>query len=178
MVYHKYMKECDANGCHRIVKIKPYCSMHYRRLWRHGDANYIKFSRHGLKDSALYNTWKLMRQRCNNPNSLAYKDYGGRGIKVCERWGDFRNFQTDMSKKPNELSTLERIDNDGDYSPKNCCWATPKEQANNRRNSRFYTINDETKTIAQWAELLGLKYTTIHERLNRGDSIKMALRKV
>lgn len=94
------------------------------------------------KCSKAYATWKSMMQRCRNPNNVAFKDYGGRGITVCERWHDFKNFFADMGDRPDQM-TIERCDNDGNYEPGNCIWASRKQQANNRRNNRIVTLPPE-----------------------------------
>jgi hypothetical protein len=85
------------------------------------------------KRTSEYMTWEGMKERCNNPNRDTYKYYGGRGIKVCERWNDFQNFLEDMGPRPDGL-TLERKNNNGNYEPSNCCWATRQKQTRNRRD--------------------------------------------
>jgi len=93
--------------------------------------------KHGHFGSKTYTSWASMIQRCSNPNRSNFEYYGGRGIRVCERWKKFDNFLSDMGERPEDCS-LDRIDHSGNYEPSNCRWATKKEQSNNRRNRRWY----------------------------------------
>lgn len=125
--------------------------------------------RQGKKVSAEYNIWVLMIQRCYTPTNNVYHYYGGRGIQVCDRWREsFSAFLDDMGRKPSPRHSLDRKDNSLGYSPENCRWATRIEQGRNRRNNRLITINGETRTLSEWAELSGVDRSTIGRRLNHG----------
>lgn len=125
----------------------------------------------------LFNTWVSMRNRCNNPNDSYYKDYGGRGITVCDEWqSDFAAFREwALANGYKSNLSIDRIDNNKGYFPKNCRWATAKEQARNRRSNRNITAFGKTQTIQAWAEETGLKYRTLHHRIEAGWPIEKAL---
>lgn len=116
-----------------------------------------------------------MRARCYNPKSDSYRLYGQRGIGVCERWRDsFAAFLADMGERPDGM-TLDRVDSDADYSPENCRWATPLDQARNKRRTRRLTYQGQTKCLTEWAELHGLNFFTLLKRLRLGWSPEAAL---
>jgi hypothetical protein len=131
---------------------------------------------HGQCGSPTHRAWSNMLSRVNCPNLKRAKDYVGRGIGVCEEWRRFENFLRDMGQRP-EGKTLDRIDNDAGYSKENCRWATPKQQGNNTRRNKFITHNGETKTVAEWADCLGIRAGTIRTRLDRGWPIAEALQR-
>ncbi len=120
------------------------------------------------KPTREYRTWKNMKTRCFNQNNSEFKNYGARGISVCERWrNSFGNFLEDMGECPPGL-TLERVNNSGNYKPSNCRWATRKEQNRNSRRNRLLTVDGVTRCVSEWAELLNLPSSTIRMRLRRG----------
>lgn len=129
----------------------------------------------GGKRSDLYNIWKNMMDRCYRETHKFFYNYGGRGIEVCSRWHDFKNFVKDMSPRPAGKS-LDRINNDGHYSPKNCKWSTQKEQMRNTRINRMITHNGKTQCLVDWAEEVGIDHRIIRNRMKSGypfiDAIK------
>lgn len=138
-------------------------------------------TKHGLSGgqgnyTRLYRIWLNMRQRCNNRRDQDYPYYGGRGIKVCKEWDNYAAFH-DWAMKNGYADhlTLDRINNNGDYCPENCRWATRKEQARNTRQNHFITFNGKIMTIAEWAEYLGVSSTVLRTRLYRGWPIERAL---
>lgn len=115
-----------------------------------------------------------MIQRCSDPKSNSYEHYGGRGIRVCERWLKFENFHRDMGKPPKGM-TIERADSNGNYEPSNCRWATRKEQAQNKRGSLKFTRHGQTLNVTQWAFIEGVPPNRVYQRLRRGWTIEQAL---
>ena len=122
--------------------------------------------KHGLKHTPEYEIWKSMKQRCNNPKNKQYKDYGGRGIGVCEEWmHDFNQFYRDIGPRPSNKYMLERIDNNLGYSKNNCRWSTRKEQMNNMRTNRFIDFMGEKRTLEEWIQTLNLSSGGVKYRI-------------
>lgn len=129
---------------------------------------------HGMSRTRFYNIWLGVLNRCSNGN----KDYQGRGIKVCDRWLNFEAFKEDMYGGYKENLTIDRVDNNGNYEPSNCRWATHSEQARNTRRNKLLTYKGDTMTLVDWCEVLGLKYHTVKKRLNSGWGVEDAFEKV
>lgn len=132
---------------------------------------------HNMSHSRLYQIWNSMKQRCSNPNAISYVRYGKRGIKVCDEWeSSFEAFRDwSLENGYSDDLTIDRIDNNGNYCPENCRWATNKEQQNHTSYNRPYTYNGETHNIMEWAEKTGIHPNMLYKRLYRGWSIQKAL---
>lgn len=140
-----------------------------KRSFKHGFSPKIR------KRPKIYGIWCNMINRCTNPNVPHYESYGGRGIAVCERWlNSFENFLEDMGEPPPGV-TLDRLDNNGNYSKENCEWRTPVDQARNRRSNLFLTFNGLTLTVAEWAIRTGIGRRTIEQRHHLGWSDERTL---
>lgn len=120
---------------------------------------------HGLSDTAEYGIWQGMLSRCDSSGSQANRNYGGRGIAVCDRWRSFESFYEDMGPRPSSKHSIDRINNNGDYEPGNCRWATQKEQARNTRVNYLVEHNGEVKCVADWAEQYGFRPSVLYIRL-------------
>jgi len=123
------------------------------------------------KVSNTFNTWNNMLERCTNAKLKAYPRYGGRGITVCDRWmgeDGFVNFLSDMGERPKGYS-LDRIDNEGNYEPSNCRWATPTEQARNRSSTRIVSIDGVDMSVAEFTEVYNLPYESARKRIAKGQ---------
>jgi hypothetical protein len=132
---------------------------------------------HGLSKTKLYRVWVGIKDRCFDEKRATYKNYGGRGITVCDEWrNDFKAFYDwAIANGYKEGLTIDRINNDGNYEPNNCRWATRIEQNNNTRRNRYITFNEETLTLTEWAKRLGVSYQRIQSILSRGYGLEKIL---
>lgn len=137
--------------------------------------------KHGLSNERLYHVWYGMMYRCYNPNCEGYKNYGGRGIVICDEWRNdyfaFKKWAYESGyddKAPKGVCTIDRIDVNGNYEPSNCRWATTIQQGRNTRRNLLVTYNGETKPLSEWCEELNLKYDPIHNRIEKGWDVTLA----
>lgn len=134
------------------------------KVKRGSETNHI----HGMSRTKIHGVWCRIISRCESSTDHAFQHYGGRGIKVCDSWHDFRNFLNDMGHPPTPRHSIDRIDVNGNYEPQNCRWSTAKEQARNRRNNHLVTIGTKTMSVAEWAETNEMSGTALRSRIARG----------
>jgi hypothetical protein len=175
---------CELSGCSSQVRTAGLCNAHYLRLRRHGDpraGGRMRINHNGLSHAhpVEHAAWDAMIYRCHDEMCADFPQYGGRGIKVCERWhGSFEAFFADMGPRPSPRHSLDRYpDNDGNYEPGNCRWATAKEQADNRRNTKRYDAGGRILTTTEIGAIAGIPSNTVFMRLERlGWSVNEVLR--
>ncbi len=128
-----------------------------------------KNERHGMSYTSEYIAWSGMIDRCVTPTNRRFKDYGGRGVTVCDEWRrSFLSFLADVGFKPEPTMSIDRINNSGNYEPGNVHWASSEVQAANRRTNRLLTVGGVTKTISEWAKAKGMRHSSLSNRVNRG----------
>lgn len=132
------------------------------------------YTKHGMEGTSTYETWAAMKQRCSNPKTRSYADYGGRGITVCDEWQSFDLFFADMGEKP-EGTSIDRIDVEKGYFKENCRWATPVQQARNRRNTRKYEWGGESFSLGYLSDMHNIDVRRVQQRLNAGWDLEKAL---
>ena len=167
---------CDC-GKETEVRLKHLLSGHTQSCGRHPNPGHGD-DYHGMAGSPEYGVWLGMKRRCRRPKARDYGNYGGRGVRVCERWRkSFKAFFEDMGARPSPEHSIDRIDGEGDYEPGNCKWSTRREQNRHRRDNRFFEFNGEKLCLTDWAKRYGMRKVTLHDRLARGMSIEAALTK-
>lgn len=191
IIIEKKCEFCEDNFLIEKYKVNKglgkFCSRKCSRRSKTGInvASYKHGGSIGGKKSSEYNVWQAMKSRCNNISDSQYRNYGGRGIKVCDRWlgiDGYTNFFKDLGKRPNavdsngkSLYSIDRIDVNGNYEPSNCRWATRVEQANNMRTNRKILHKGENRTVSEWSSIFGIDKNLIYERLNRGWDVEKAI---
>lgn len=178
-VRKKWLCKCDC-GNEIIVQSGNLQSGHSTRCkacqLEDARKNNIK---HGMTGTKLYGVWNTMINRCENPNTKSYCDYGAKGISVCEEWHDAKNFfDWALANGYKEGLEIDRIDTSGGYCSENCRWITRLKNANNKTNNRIISYNGEEKTLAEWARYYGVDYKLLHGRLSRGYSLENAIKKM
>lgn len=154
---------CDGNEF--ITQIRLVISGNSKSC---GCSRITSCAKHGMKHTAEYSIWCSMKDRCYNPNNKTYKDYGGRGVYICEEWkNSFEIFYQDMGPKPTPSSSIHRKDDSLCYCKESCIWASKKQQGREKRNNRILEWKGEKKTLAEWSEITGISRMLIHGRIDR-----------
>lgn len=161
----QWLCKCDC-GNYNVVTTRDLKNSHTKSC---GCLHKEIITKHGhgsQEKSQIYKTWGDMKGRCNSSSHKNYKNYGGRGIKVCKKWEEFEGFFQDMGERPPNMS-IDRIDNNGDYCKENCKWSTRKEQMRNTRQNKLITINGETKCLIEWCEIYQKSCKLVGRRISR-----------
>ena len=175
--------KCKCHKCNKIVnKTLEHLIQRYKKGYRNMTCGCFDYKHNHLYKDGLSNTrlkyiYNDMKQRCYKKSNPAYKNYGGRGIRICDEWlNDFKEFyRWSLNNGYKENLTIDRINNNDDYKPSNCRWATMLEQIRNRRNTVILTYKNETKTIKEWAQNYNIELSTLRTRIKRGWDIERAL---
>lgn len=181
-----FISEAGFKHGSRIVRIRCFCGNTFDCHLSHIKFGHTKScgclpngrktNPKALRREPLYSTWYGIKDRCLNKDAINYSNYGGRGIKICERWKkSFSNFASDMGNRPSNQHTVERIDNNKGYNPQNCAWRTRHDQNRNKRNTILVTYNGQTKCVADWCKIYNIGQQTLSYRVRNGWEIEKAL---
>lgn len=161
------MKICSIESCNTKVWAYGYCSKHGQRYKKYGNPLATVLEIHGMRNTPEYRSWVHMKDRCLRTTDKSYPRYGGRGITICDRWvGSFINFFKDMGLRPDGTS-LDRIDNNGNYEPSNCRWATVAQQSNNRRSCHNIYYEGRHWTMKELSNHFNINYDKLRQRILR-----------
>lgn len=168
-----YKCKCDCGNTTYVRR----CNLISKNGTKSCGCSHVGHTKQGKRHTRIYSIWLNMKQRCYNPKSTQYKDWGGRGVIMCDDWkNDFMTFYDwAMSNGYKKGLTIDRIDVNGNYEPNNCRWVTPKEQANNRRNTPYITYQGKKQSLKQWSEELNVNYYTMRKRYKKGWKTKEIL---
>lgn len=160
---------CSVSGCESKTIAKGMCEAHYRKMRKYGDPLFKKHTRHGMRYTKVYKCWSHIRDRCNNKNNKAYKYYGGRGISVFPNWNDsFEEFYKHVGDPPSEKHQIDRIDNNGNYEPKNVRWVVPSLNVQNRNiNKLSYVDIFEIRDSKMKPSEISKKYNISYQHAKR-----------
>lgn len=173
----KYLSEPSHYNRRKYCSRKCFETSHKKTMLGENNPSYKHGGACRENVSPEYESWQHMLNRCGNPKDKRWARYGKRGITVCERWKEFKNFYEDMGDRPTDKHTLERLNNDGNYEPSNCIWATPHQQTRNRRSNINITHDGKTMCLKDWAEQLGIKPATLYARIHSGWTVERAFTK-
>lgn len=168
--YRQWLCQCDCGN----QKIIFQTNLIEGKIKSCGCEQYSVHTKHGEAKSRLYSIWRNLRQRCNNPKAKNYDNYGGRGIKVCDNWNNAEGYtafkEWALSNGYRNDLTIDRINNNGNYEPSNCRWATSLEQNNNQSSNIMISYNNEIHTLSEWSRLTGINRSTLKNRYEKGQS--------